>query len=301
MPKLDCLGFGLVTHDRMLMPEHFPLPNQKLVVKNWHEQVGGPVAVGAMTMAALGLRVHWGFALPSSPSYQIVRAQFEALGVGYDEALPAHAKPSLPEAILLIEQKSGERTVLLREQPRLWLEQFEQEQKRLPEAEWLYCDARDYAFMMRLKSWARERGMKIFLDLGGLRPNWEEMIRDCEVVIVSDDFMREVDARLQSEQLLQRLCGLGVQVSGVTRGKAGSVFYEGNAFHHCPAAAVAHPVDATNAGDVFHGAFLSAWIKSGSVATSAAFASRCAAWVVAQIGHNLNRLPEAFKHELENL
>lgn len=64
MLKLDCLGFGLVTHDRMLMSEHFPRPNQKLVIKNWHEQVGGPVAVGVMAMAALGLRVHWGFALP---------------------------------------------------------------------------------------------------------------------------------------------------------------------------------------------------------------------------------------------
>lgn len=230
-----------------------------------------------------------------------MRAQFEALGVSYDEALPEHAKPSLPEAILLIEQKSGERTVLLREQPRMWLEQFELEHERLPQAEWLYCDARDYALMMRLKSWARERRMKIFLDLGGVRLNWEEMIRDCEAVIVSDDFMREVEARVQPEQLLQQLAALGVKIAGLTRGKAGSVFYDGNAFHHCPAAVLAHPVDATNAGDVFHGAFLSAWIKSGCVTTSAAFASRCAAWVVTQVGHNLNHLPQAFKHELKNL
>ncbi len=298
---MNCLAFGLVTHDRIILPEHFPLPNQKLVIKNWHEQVGGPVAVGAMAMASLGMRVHWGFALPSSPSYQIVRAEFDALGVSYVEASPAPSKPSLPEAILLIEQKSGERTVLLREQPRLWLEQFEHAQHSLPEAEWLYCDARDYAFMMRLKNWARERGMKIFLDIGGLRENWEEMMSDCEVVIVSDDFMRQVDARLQPEQLLARMFGFGVKIAGLTRGKAGSMFYDGRAFHHCPATLVTHAVDATNAGDVFHGAFLAAWIKSGSIAKSAAFASRCAAWVVAQIGHKLDHLPLAFKQEFEKL
>jgi sugar/nucleoside kinase (ribokinase family) len=301
MPTLHCLGFGLVTHDRMLMPDHFPVPNQKLVVKNWHEQAGGPVAVGVMAMAALGLRVHWGFALPSSPSYQIVRKQFDALGVGYDEALPTHTKSSLPEALLLIDPSSGERTVLLREQPRMWLEQFEQEQKRLPEAEWLYCDARDHAFMMRLKSWARERDMKIFLDLGGLRPNWEEMIRDCEAVIVSDDFLREVDARLQPRELLARFAACGVKVAGMTFGKAGSMFLHEEKFLTCPAAPVARAVDSTNAGDVFHGAFLAAWIKSGALAKSAEFASRCAAWVVTQVGHNLNHLPQDFKHELENL
>lgn len=301
MPKLDAIAFGLITHDRIILPEHFPRPNQKLVVKNWHEQIGGPVAVGAMAMAALGMRVHWGFALPSSPAYKIIRAQFREVGVRFIESANPPAPSAPPEAILLIEQKSGERTVLLREQPRLWLEQFEHAQHKLPAAEWLYCDARDYALMMRLKSWARERSMKIFLDIGGLRPNWEEMISDCEIVIVSDDFMREVDARLQPEQLLLRLCSLGVKVAGLTRGKAGSVFYDGNAFHHCPAAPVAHVVDATNAGDVFHGAFLAAWMKSGSLAKSATFASRCAVWVVAQVGHHLDQLPEIFKDELEKL
>lgn len=46
-------------------------------------------------------------------------------------------------------------------------------------------------------------------------------------------------------------------------------------------------VDATNAGDVFHGAFLAGWIKTKDVEKSAQFASRCAAWVIGQLGHNL--------------
>lgn len=301
MAKLDAIAFGLITHDRMILPEHFPRPNQKLVIEQWHEQVGGPVAVGAMAMAAVGMRVHWGFALPSSPAYEIIRAQFREVGVHFIESTTAPAPSAPPEAILLIEQISGERTVLLRAQPHLWLEQFAHVQQDLPEAEWLYCDARDYALMMQLKPWARERRMKIFLDIGGLRLHWEEMLADCDVVIVSDDFMREVNANLQPEQMLSRLSSLGVRVAGLTRGKAGSVFYDGNVFHHCPAAPVAQVVDATNAGDVFHGAFLAAWMKSNSIAKSAAFASRCAAWVVAQVGHHLDQLPQAFKDEFENL
>lgn len=46
-------------------------------------------------------------------------------------------------------------------------------------------------------------------------------------------------------------------------------------------------VDATNAGDVFHGAFLAAYIKTMDAEKSARAAARCAAWVVGQIGHNL--------------
>ncbi len=295
---MNCLGFGLVTHDRILLPERFPRPNQKLVIKNWHEQVGGPVAVGLMTMAALGLRVHWGNALPSSPAYEIIRAQFHELGVGYSE-YPSPLNP--PEAVLLIDQQTGERTVLLREQPRFWLEQFEHAQQHLPEAEWLYADARDYDFMMRLKAWARERRMKIFLDIGGMRSNWHEMITGCEVVIVSDDFMRQLDADSQPEQMLARLAACNVEVVGMTMGKAGSLFVQSGKIFRAPATPVEKPVDSTNAGDVFHGAFLSAWIKTHSLEKSAEFASRCAAWAVTQIGHNLNQLPGAIKHELENL
>ncbi len=301
MLKLDCLAFGLVTHDRILLPDHFPQPNQKLIVQNWHEQAGGPVAVGAMAMAALGLRVHWGFALPSSSVYEIIRTQFRDVGVQYLESATTPSPLSPPEAILLIEPNSGERTVLLREQPRLWLEQFEHVRENLLEAEWLYCDARDYAFMMHLKSWARERRMKIFLDIGDLRQNWEEMILDCEAVIVSDDLMRQVEASLQPEEMLARFASCGVTVAGMTLGKAGSIFLQDGKILTCPARPSGRAVDTTNAGDVFHGAFLAAWMKSGSLATSAQFASRCAAWVVTQVGHNLNHLPKAFQHELENL
>ncbi|NUO83420.1 carbohydrate kinase family protein [candidate division KSB1 bacterium] len=301
MPKLDCLGFGLVTHDRILLPECFPRPNQKLIVKDWHEQVGGPVAVGIMAMAALGLRVHWGLALPSTPTFEIICTQFRRLGVTYVEASSSQPRPVPPEAILLIEQDSGERTVLLRDQPHYWREQFEHVQQSLPEAGWLYNDARDYDFTMRLKTWAHKRGMKVFLDIGGTRPHWEEMIAGCEVVIVSDDFMRQIDADSQPEQMLARIAACGVAVVGMTLGKAGSVFMQQGKIIRVPGVRVEKPIDTTNAGDVFHGAFLSAWIKTHSLETSAELASRCAAWTVTQVGHNLNHLPGAFKRELESL
>lgn len=271
----------MLTRDRILLLNSFPQPNQKLSVHSWTEQPGGPVAVGLMTMAALGLKVHWGLPLAPGAPAAFVASYFEKLGLSHLWANSEDNAISIAEAIILVEAPTGQRTVLLQEPP------ARPRPASLPLAEWVYLDGRDLALTRRAKQLARAQGSKIFLDMGSLRPHWQEIVAGCDIAIVSDDVMRRLDAGLTPAGMLRVLESHGVGLCGVTLGQEGSLFLCQDRELAVPAVSPARLVDTTNAGDVFHGAFLAAWIKSGDLQQSAAFAARCAAWVIGQIGHNL--------------
>lgn len=287
MSTIHCLGFGLLTFDRLLVFDQFPQPNQKLTTKLWVEQPGGPVAVGLMTMAALGMRVHWGLPISCNHHTATIQTYFDQLGMSYVIADPAHAGVPIPEAIILVDAGSGERTVLLHDRPASLVHAFEGIQSKLPKADWFYIDGRDLGFTQALKKNARAQGAQLFLDMGSLRPHWQEIVSGCDIVIVSDDVMRQLDVSLSPQQMLRILFDHGAKLSGITLGQEGSLFLVEDNYIHIPAMSAQKVVDATNAGDVFHGAFLAAWIKTNDVEKSAQIASRCAAWVIGQIGHNL--------------
>lgn len=287
MSTIHCLGFGLLAFDRLLVFDQFPQANQKLTTKLWVEQPGGPVAVGLMTMAALGLRVQWGLPISRTQHTAAIQTYFDQLGVSYVVAEPEEAAMPIPEAIILVEARSGKRTVLLHDRPASPLRAFESIQAKLPGADWFYIDGRDLAFTQALKKFARAQGAQLFLDMGSLRPHWQEIVRGCAIAIVSDDVMRQLDSSLTPQQMLRTLGNYGVGLAGITLGQEGSVFLVDDDYIHVPAAPAQKIIDATNAGDVFHGAFLAAWIKTNDVEKSAQFASRCAAWVIGQLGHNL--------------
>lgn len=287
MPTIHCLGFGLLTFDRLLVFDQFPQPSQKLATKLWVEQPGGPVAVGLMTMAALDMRVHWGLPISRHHHTAAIQTYFDQLGLSYVIVDPPQAGMLIPEAIILVEARNGERTVLLHDRPASPLRAFESIQSKLPKADWFYIDGRDLAFTQALKKSARAQGAQLFLDMGSLRPHWQKIVSGSDIVIVSDDVMRQLDASLSPQQMLRILFDRGVKLSGITLGQEGSLFLVDSHYIRVHATPAQKRVDATNAGDVFHGAFLAAWIKTKDVEKSAQFASRCAAWVIGQIGHHL--------------
>lgn len=287
MSTIHCLGFGLLAFDRLLVFDQFPQANQKLTTKLWVEQPGGPVAVGLMTMAALDMRVHWGMPISRNHHTAAIQAYFDQLGLAYAIADLPQAGMPIPEAIILVDAGSGERTVLLHDLPASPLHAFESFQAKLPSADWFYIDGRDLAFTQALKKIARTQGAQLFLDMGSLRPHWQEIVSGCAIVIVSDDVMRQLDSAMTPPQMLRTLANHGVGLAGITLGREGSLFLAGDNYIRVPAMPAQKLVDTTNAGDVFHGAFLAGWIKTKDVEKSAQFASRCAAWVIGQLGHNL--------------
>ena len=111
-----------------------------------------------------------------------------------------------------------------------------------------------------------EAGVLTSLDAGRMRHGMEDILRFTKVAIVSDDFCR--DMKMTDVEMLNYLqykckCTIG----GVTRGERGILWYDKEHERlELPALRVPNIVDTTNAGDIFHGAYLFSYLQSSEKA-----------------------------------
>jgi sugar/nucleoside kinase (ribokinase family) len=83
---------------------------------------------------------------------------------------------------------------------------------------------------------------------------------------------------------LQRLQSMGSAVPIVTLAERGSLLLDGDKLYRVPPFATTHAIDATGAGDVYAGSFITEYTRTGNLSEAALFASAAASIMVEQIG-----------------
>ncbi len=108
----------------------------------------------------------------------------------------------------------------------------------------------------------RAAGVLTSVDAGRNRPSMKDLLRFTDVAVVSDDFCTEMEmSDPEMLDFLQYDCRC--KIGGVTRGDKGMLWFdEGGVRHRMHALHVDGIVDTTNAGDIFHGAYLASWQKT---------------------------------------
>lgn len=296
--RKDCLGVGLLTLDYLFYLEKFPNPDEKLDLNNWKKQLGGPVPVALTVMHQLGRDVNWKGRLGADAAGRWIKKYWTGIKFS-DKDIEIEEGLDTPQAYIWVCRDQVSRNVFLTGDSRQSLPKIEAEREwavLLSNYKWLYLDGRDIEFMKRVIPLAKQAGCKIFMDLGSVRRDWQNIISGCDFVIVSGAFGRNACAGQTPEQVVRFMHDLGVARVGMTIGAEGSVFFDGNKFESISAPKFS-AVDTTGAGDVFHGAFLSAWIETQDIRHSAEFATRVAAWSCMREGHSLERLPKQMFEE----
>lgn len=111
----------------------------------------------------------------------------------------------------------------------------------------------------------REAGILTSLDGGGLRANTYELLEFIDVAVVAERLCEQM--RLSPAEMLTYLRSRGCGVGGVTMGDRGMLWYHGGGEARLlPALAVPEDkiVDTNGAGDIFHGAYLYAFLTNPS-------------------------------------
>jgi sulfofructose kinase len=134
----------------------------------------------------------------------------------------------------------------------------------------------------------REAGILTSLDGGGLRSNTHELLEFIDVAVVAERLCEQM--RVSPQEMLVYLRSRGCRVGGVTMGAGGMLWFEGvgeNQF--LPALAVPDEkiIDTNGAGDIFHGAYVYAFLANphGRWADHFRFARAASAHAIQHLGN----------------
>ena len=280
MKAWDAIGIGLAVRDVTVLLDRYPKPDEKMRARELHESGGGPAPTALVTLARLGRKT----ALSATVGDDAVgRFILDGLVRENVDVSAVAVRPDFvsPTSVILVE--NGRRTIL--EPPRgvdFPLEWSDVRKLPLEAAAALLVDARVVEVQARAARVVREAGGLVVLDCGHPREGVEDLVAESDIAILSYTYPAalhgaDVDVQAFLASVQRRLPRSGPAIAGVTLGHRGSALLsreEGFLLTEAPAV---EAVDTTGAGDVFHGAFLHAFLKTGSVETSARFANVTAA------------------------
>lgn len=253
--SVDVVGVGLNATDTIVRLPYFPSFNSKVQFDSAQVSAGGQTASAIVACAFWGLRVRYIGKVGDDAAAALQRSEFEKAGV--EAHLLAVPDCSSQQAFILVDQGSGERTILWRRDDRLALQPSDLRQEWISSARALHVDGHDNLAAAQAARWAREGGIPVTADVDNLYPHIEALLESVDYLIASQEF----PARLTGESdLLKSLPAIaqrhGGKVAGATLGREGALLWaHEQGFLYAPAYQV-EARDTTGAGDIFHGAFL---------------------------------------------
>ena len=272
---VDVVGVGLNATDALIRLPHFPAFGSKIEFTSAEMRAGGQVASAMIACQRWGLRTRYVGKVGDDSAAELQREEFARAGVeAHLIVVPGCASQA---AFILVDEGTGERTILWKRDPRLALLPAELDRSWITSARVLHVDGHDTAAAAVAARWARQAGFPVVADLDNLYPGVEALLENVDYLLASRDFperlLRETDV-LKSLPLLAR--SYACRIAGVTLGRDGALAWDGEQFHYAPAYRV-EAVDTTGAGDIFHGAFIYALLQGWPLGQQLEFSCAAAA------------------------
>ena len=279
-PPVDIVGVGLNATDTLIRLPHFPAFNSKVEFRVSEVLPGGQVATAVTACARWGLRARYVGKIGDDPAGELQQQKMLEAGIEAHWIVVPHCQSQ--SSFILVDEPSGERTVLWKRDPRLELLPSEIHKDWVTEARLLHVDGHDCAGAAAAARLAREAGIPVTADLDNLYPGVEALLENVDYAITSRDFpgrlCGEQDPLISLPILLARF---GCRLTAATLGTDGVLAWDGSRFYYSPAFDV-KPVDTTGSGDVFHAGFAYTLLRGNDLAKALEFS--CAAAGLACLG-----------------
>jgi sulfofructose kinase len=275
LPTVDVAGVGLNATDTIIRLPRFPAFGSKVEFRTSDILPGGQVASAMVACSQWGLKTRYAGKIGDDAFGLLQQIEMERAGVESHWIIAPNCQSQ--SSFILVDEATGERTILWKRDPRLELLPTEIRREWVVASRLLHVDGHDCAAAATAARWAREVRIPVIADLDNLYPGVEALLENVDYLISS----REFPARLSGEQdLLTSLRSLshrfGCRVAAATLGADGVLAWDGSASHYCPAFEVT-PVDTTGAGDIFHAGFAYALIQGWDLGKALEFGSAAAA------------------------
>ncbi len=251
---MDALFIGQTYIDVTLLADHVPTGDEKAVAKDYAVSFGGNAVTAAFACSKLEHNVE----LICTLADDWLGHMFADMAERYRVKL--HPRKVARSSLSFIMPNNGKRAILrardadyLTEAPAVDITGL----RCLHLDGHLSTTAIDYAKRCRAS------GVLTSLDGGGLRENTHDLLGFIDVAVVAERLCEQMN--LSTEAMLDYLKSRGCKIAGVTEGERGMLWYdESGTVSRLPALPVPKEliIDTSGAGDVFHGAYLSAWLAN---------------------------------------
>lgn len=291
----DVVGIGESSVDEVYRLPDAPGPNVKLSVSSRQIRYGGQVATTLATCAALGLRSTLVGTLGDDEHTRGLQAALAAHGVDTTHLVARPVRHR--HALVLVNEQTGDRTVLWERDARLSLDAAELPGDVITGARLLHVDDVDLEAAIAAADIARRAGVPVTSDIDRVTTRTDALIAAVTIPIFSEHVPSALTGEADPERALRALGARHGGMLCVTLGARGALLIDGAHLHRAPAPQV-RVIDATGAGDVFRGAFIYAWLRRDSPAAILRFANAAAALSCTRDGA-LDGVPT--RHEVEEL
>jgi sugar/nucleoside kinase (ribokinase family) len=244
------VGFGLNAVDHLCRVPTFPVLDSKMLLGSYDCQPGGQVATAMVALSRWGSRAAYLGAFGDDPPGTRARQALEDAGVHTEGSLIRARTPN-QMAVILIDERSGERTVLWHRDARLAVRPGEISRERFCAGRVLHLDGYDVDAALEAARWARATGIPTVIDLDTPGDGVDALLGSIDIAILPRACAAELTGRSDPEAALAALARYGSRLVGITLGREGVVALSDGRRLRLPAFDV-RVVDTTGAGDVFH-------------------------------------------------
>ncbi len=278
------VGIGANVHDTLLTIPYYPQEDTKLRSTNILECGGGPCGTGLVAASKLGADCAYIGVLSDDNSGKFLAEDMERFGVS-TENVDIKSGYTAFSSYIWLSDKTTSRTIVFNKGNLPPLELSDRQINAIKSAEILMVDGNELDAAVEAAKIARENGVDVLYDAGGLYEGIERLLPYANILIPSEEFAVSHTGEKTAEDAAKKLMEMySPDMVAVTCGKVGGVLYtKDNVAVHYPAFPV-DAVDSNGAGDVFHGAFAFALTKGLSYENCCIFSSAVSALKCTRVG-----------------
>jgi len=270
----DVVGIGENSVDLVYRLPQIPAPNAKISATEHRISCGGQVATTLAACAALGLSAAYVGTFGDDDHGKKIRAALSDAHIDTSHC-PVRQAPNR-HAVILVDERNGDRTVIWHLDPALALRLEELPRDAIRAARLVHVDDLDEQASIAAARVARGAGIPVTSDIDRVTPRTRELLGLATAPILSAHVPAMLTGEQDPERALRKLRNTHTGWLCVTLGTGGAMLLDGDQLHHVPALAV-DAVDTTGAGDVFRAAFIYAFLQSQSPVEILKFAVAAAA------------------------
>ena len=280
----DVVGFGLNAVDHLVGIPRFPHFNTKVRLTGHQQMAGGQVSSAMVGTQRLGLRASYIGKVGYDNEGRMLIESLQKEGVDCSNVMIAVGAKT-QGAVIIIEQFSGERTILWYHDDRTRIAPEEVRREWITNARVLHLDGFDTQAALQAAHWAHEAGMIVTIDLDTAYPGIDELLPQVDCLITSQGLSNELAGTMDEQEALRRLHDrYGCYLVAMTQGSRGALAFVENQF--IASSAFRPPVikDTTGAGDAFRAGFIYGLCKGMSIEETMLAANAVAALQCREFG-----------------